>query len=217
MPSVFSYLGWIESIADRAVLRPGSWGAAILDAHDAGLLDRRSTLLQLNALLVAGIDTTANALAALLRLIAERPEIWEAIKADPEKIAPAFEETLRLWSPVRGFFRLTTRDVQLGDATIPSGSRVFLHFQSANRDERHYAAPHVFDLGRNPTDHLSFGYGVHGCVGQAVARLEAHSLLASLAHRVERFELAGPARFRDNPLINGFASLPITAHLRDLA
>jgi cytochrome P450 len=213
MPKVFSFLGWIASISNRSSLRPGSWGAAVLDAVDAGVLTERSAQLQLNALLVAGLDTTANALGALLRVMAEQPSLWEALKADPALSAPVFEETLRLWSPVRGFFRCTTRDVQVGDADIPAGSRVFLHFQSANRDERHYPDPDVFNLTRNPVDHLSFGYGAHGCVGQAVARMEAHSVIASLLRRVDRFELTGAPEQREHPLINGLARLPLRAHL----
>jgi cytochrome P450 len=213
MPTVFSFLDWIASISNRSSLRPGSWGAAVLDAVDAGILTEHSAQLQLNALLVAGLDTTANALGALLRVMAEQPDLWEALKSDPTLSAALFEETLRMWSPVRGFFRLTTRDVQVGNATIPAGSRVFLHFQSANRDERHFADPDVFDISRNPVDHLSFGYGVHGCVGQAVARLEAHSVIASLLRRVDRFELTGSPEQRDHPLINGLAHLPLQAHL----
>lgn len=212
MPTVISFLDWIASVSNRNSLRPGSWGAAVLDAVDAGVLAEHSAQLQMNALLVAGLDTTANALGALLRVMAEQPHLWEALKADPLLSAPLFEETLRMWPPVRGFVRLTTRDVQVGDAAILAGSRVFLHFQSANRDERHYADPDVFDISRNPVDHLSFGYGVHGCVGQAVARLEAHSVIASLLRRVDSFELTGTPEQREHPLINGLAHLPLQAH-----
>ena len=83
MPTVFSFLGWITSISNRSSLRPGSWGAAVLDAVDAGTLKEENAQLQLNALLVAGLDTTANALGALLRVMAEQPRLWEALKADP--------------------------------------------------------------------------------------------------------------------------------------
>lgn len=213
MPTVISFFHWIASISNREGLRAGSWGAAILDAVDEGILTRDSAQQQLNALMVAGLDTTANALGALLRVMAERPDLWESLKADPALRAAAFEETLRMFSPVRGFFRLTTRDVQVGDALIPAGSRVFLHFQCANRDERHYPDPDTFDVSRNPADHLSFGYGTHGCVGQAVARMEAHSVIDSLLRRVDRFELAGIPEQREHPLINGLAHLPLRAHL----
>jgi cytochrome P450 len=213
IPAVIEYVEWIASVSNRAALRPGSWGAAILDAVDAGILEERSGQLQINALLVAGLDTTSNALGSLLRIVAEQPEVWDAMKRDPALVRGVFEETLRMWSPVRGFFRVTTRDVDVEGVTIPAGSRVLLNFLAANRDERHYANPDTFDITRNPSDHLSFGYGMHGCVGQAVARLEAHSLITSLLKRVDRFELTGEPSHRDNPLINGLADLPLRAHL----
>lgn len=213
IPTVIGYVDWIDSVSNRQSLRPGSWGAAILDAVDAGILDARSGQLQINALLVAGLDTTSNALGSLLRLVAEQPEVWDAMKRDPALVKQVFEETLRMWSPVRGFFRLTTRDVDVEGLTIPAGSRVLLNFLAANRDERHYEDPDTFDIHRNPTDHLSFGYGLHGCVGQAVARLEAHSLIDSLLKRVDRFELTGQPEQRNHPLINGLSGLPLRGHL----
>jgi cytochrome P450 len=214
MPVFVSYLEWIESIFTRETLRPGTWGAAILDAVDDGRLDQHAGLLQMNAFLVAGFDTTANAVAALLRLFADQPEVWDALQADPALAGPVFEETLRLWPPVKGFFRVTTRDVQFGDVVIPAGARVLLHFAAANRDERQYPEPDVFQISRNPVDHLSFGYGVHGCAGQALARLEARSLMEALLRRVDRFELTGEPAQRDHPIICGLATLPMAVRLK---
>jgi cytochrome P450 len=214
MPVFGSYLAWIESIFTRETLRPGTWGTAILDAVDDGRLDHHAGLLQMNAFLVAGFDTTANAVGALLRLFADQPEVWEALQADPSLVGPVFEETLRLWPPVKGFFRVTTREVQLGGVVVPTGARVLLHFAAANRDERHYEDPDAFQLTRNPTDHLSFGYGVHGCAGQALARLEARSLIDALLRRVDRFELAGEPVQRDHPVICGLARLPLRVQLK---
>jgi cytochrome P450 len=213
LPLVGSYFHWIASVFNRETLRPGSWGAAILDAVDDGRLTAKLGLDQLNAFMVAGFDTTANAVAALLRLFAEQPRVWTALKGDPSLARPVFEETLRMWSPIKGFFRVTTRDVQVGDAVLPAGTRVLLHFAAANRDERHYPDPDSFDITRNPIDHLSFGYGVHGCLGQALARLEAHSVVDALLRRVDRFELAGEPVLRDHPVINGLGSLPLRVHL----
>jgi cytochrome P450 len=215
MPVFGSYLHWIESIFTRETLTPGTWGTAILDAVDDGRLDQRAGLLQMNAFLVAGFDTTANAVGALLRLFADQPEVWAALRDDPSLTGPVFEETLRMWAPVKGFFRVTTREVRFGDVVVPAGARVLLHFAAANRDGRHYAEPDTFQLTRNPVDHLSFGYGVHGCAGQALARLEARSLVEALRSRVERFELAGESVQRDHPIICGLATLPLTVHPRE--
>jgi cytochrome P450 len=215
LPIVGSYFHWIASVFNRETLRPGSWGAAILDAVDDGRLSAKLGLDQLNAFMVAGFDTTANAVAAMLRLFAEQPRAWAALQDDPSLARPVFEETLRMWSPIKGFFRVTTRDVQLGDVVLPAGTRVLLHFAAANRDERHYPDPDTFDVARNPVDHLSFGYGVHGCLGQALARLEARSVIDALLRWVDRFELAGEPVVRDHPVINGLGALPLRVHLKN--
>ena len=105
------------------------------------------------------------------------------------------------------FTRVTTRDVQLGDTTIPDGDRVLMMYACANRDERRWEDPATFDIRREAAEHVAFGHGVHGCAGQALARLEGHAVLASLVRRVRRFEVTAPER-RLNQLIRGFASLP---------
>jgi cytochrome P450 len=215
LPIVGSYFHWIADVFNRETLRPGSWGAAILDAVDEGRLSPKLGLDQMNAFMVAGFDTTANAVGSLLRLFAERPDVWAALQNDPSLAGPVFEENLRMWSPIKGFFRVTTRDVRLGDVVLPPGTRVLLHFAAANRDERHYPDPDTFDIARNPVDHLSFGYGMHGCLGQALARLEARSVVDALLQRVERFELTGEPVLRDHPVIYGLGALPLRVHLRN--
>ncbi len=109
------------------------------------------------------------------------------------------------------FGRKTTRDVELEDGvTIEAGAQVLVLYGSGNRDERHYADPDRFDVGRNPTDHLSFGYGTHACAGQALAKLEAQSIIAALAKRIHRFHIRTPTRHLNNTA-RGLESVPVTA------
>ena len=215
LPRFMAYLDWMTSVTNRETLAPGSWGAAVLDAVDEGKIAEESAVPLLNAFLVAGMDTTSNGLAAMLRVFAEQPHVWAALREDPSRAGAVFEETLRLESPVQGFFRVTTREVAVDGTVIPAGARVLLHFGAANRDERHYPDPDTFDVTRNPVDHLAFGYGNHGCGGQAVARLEATSLVDSLLARVESFALAGDPVRHHNPVVRGLAHLPVSVVLRE--
>jgi cytochrome P450 len=210
VPIVMEFNEWMASVSHRDQLSPGSWGAAIWKAVDEGRISEESALPLMVAFLVAGMDTTVNAIGAMMRVFAEQPETWTALRHDPGLTAAVFEETLRFESPVQTFFRRTTRDVEIEDAVIPAGSSVCLHFGSANRDERHYPDPDRFDIHRNPLDHMAFGYGTHGCAGQALARLEARAIVGALLDHVDHIAPAGPPRLHYNTIARGLGSLPVT-------
>jgi cytochrome P450 len=210
-----SYSGWMAAMADRSRLAPGAWGEAVMDAVDAGRLTRRGAIGTLNAYMTAGMDTTVNAIAAMLQLFAERPDVWEMLKSEPSLARPMFEEILRLETPVQGFWRVTTTDTEIDGVPIPAGRRVMLHWSAANRDPRHYPDPARFDIRRNPFDHLSFGYGIHGCAGQGLARLEVAILLETLLARVHRFELAADIRRRDNPIVRSLQSVQLIVERKE--
>ncbi|MDX6741550.1 cytochrome P450 [Actinocorallia sp. A-T 12471] len=209
LDALISYQVWMEAMTDRAKIAPGGWGETILDAVDDGRLNRLSAVKAMSAYMTAGMDTTVNAVSAMLRLFAERPDVWAELKDEPTLAGPIFEEILRLESPVQGFWRVTRRDAEVDGVAIPAGRRVMLHWAAANRDPRHYPRPTEFELRRNPVDHLAFGYGIHGCAGQGLARLEAAELLASLLERVDRFELAGDVERRGNPIVRSLRSIPL--------
>ena len=210
LPAILGYMKYITAVSNRETLTPGSWGAAVLDAADDGRLPQDQVVPLMTAYLVAGMDTTVSSLSSYVHVLATRPDVWAELKEHPELISAGFEENLRLESPVQGFCRNTTGDVTIGDVTIPAGDRVLLLFGSANRDERHYPDADEFILTRNPVDHLAFGYGTHGCAGQALARMEARALLESLLHRLDRLELAGTPVQHLHPVVRGLESLPIT-------
>ena len=214
LPQLRAYHEWMGTMADRAKLTPGGWGEAIMDAVDDGRLTQLGAIRTVSAYLTAGMDTTVNAIGALMRLFAENQPVWAALKAQPTLAGPIFEEILRLESPVVGFFRVARRDITFGDDVVPEGAKVLLHFAAANRDPEKYPDPDVFQLDRNPIDHMAFGYGVHACAGQGLARMEAVTLLEALARHIDTFELAGePIRGR-NPIVQGYDSVPLRVTAR---
>ena len=107
------------------------------------------------------------------------------------------------------FFRTTTRAVAIDGHTIPDGSKVLLMLGAANRDHRKWPDPERFDIARRPIGHVGLGAGIHACVGQLVARLEADVLFEALADRVVRFEFAGPVERRLNNTLRGIGRMPV--------
>lgn len=124
----------------------------------------------------------------------------------------ACNEIVRIDTPIQAFARVATRDVDLGDGVIvPAGARAIVSYASASRDERHFPDPDRFNITRRPLDHLGFSMGVHGCAGQALARLEAHAVFGALARRIERFELLEPPQRVLNNLIRCHARIRMRA------
>jgi cytochrome P450 len=141
--------------------------------------------------------------------LAANPEAYARLHADPGLARGAFEESLRLESAVQTFFRTTSRDVDLAGTPIPAGSKVLTVLAAANRDERQWPDPERFDITRRPTGHMAFGSGIHGCVGQVVARLEGELILAGIAKRFARIEWAGEPTRRLNNTLRALATLPL--------
>ena len=210
LPVLQSYHEFMAEMTDRSKLTPGGWGEVVMDAVDDGRLTQLGAIRTISAYMTAGMDTTVSALGALLRLFAERPDLWAQLRQEPVLAGPAFEEILRLETPVQGFFRVATKDATVGDAEVPAGGRLLLHWAAANRDPQHYPNPEEFQLRRNPLDHMAFGYGLHGCAGQGLARMEAVTLLTVLADRVEHLELAGRVVRGSNPVVRSLDSVPVT-------
>lgn len=200
---------WIMDHCQRAALRPGGFGDLIYQAADAGELSQAEAPLLVRSFLSAGVDTTVNGIGNALLCLAQNPDAYARLRADPTLARPAFEEALRLESTVQTFFRTTARDVELAGVAIPEGHKVLTFLAAANRDERHWPDPERYDIERRPTGHMAFGSGIHGCVGQVVARLEGELILSGLARRVARLELAAPPVRRLNNTLRALASMPM--------
>jgi cytochrome P450 len=174
-----------------------------LGGHD---LDNTFALL-----VVAGNETTRQAMALGLLAFARHPDQWDLLRADPELVAGATEEVLRWSSPVWHFRRTATRDTELRGVPIAAGDKVVVWYAAANRDPDAFPDPHRFDVTRPEAgEHATFGkLGPHICLGAHLARLELRVLLEELRPRVARFELAGePKRLRSN-FTNGLKRLPL--------
>ena len=124
-------------------------------------------------------------------------------------ISSAISEAIRLESPIRGFTRVATENVEFEGVELAAGSRVLVLYASANRDERKWEEPEKFDVRREARDHLGFGIGAHVCAGMHLARLEMTALITAFTRRVSRFELGEPTRAINN-VLRGFARLPVT-------
>ncbi|MFF3373947.1 cytochrome P450 [Streptomyces sp. NPDC002680] len=210
IPAVGQMFEYLNTVMVPENLDPDGWAAAIHQAADRGEIEAASVVPLLSAYVIASMDTTINALGSTILLFALHPGAYQEVRSEPGLIGPAFEESLRLESPAQGFFRRTSRAVDIEGITIPADTRVLLSFASANRDERKWERPQEFLVRRNPVDHVALGYGVHGCAGQGLARLEAHAVLGALVRRVSSIELAGEPVRKLNNVIRGLASLPVT-------
>ncbi len=200
---------WIMAHCQRAMLRPGGFGDQIFQAADAGEISQDEAPMLVRSFLSAGVDTTVNGIGNALWCLAANPEAYARLHADPGLARGAFEESLRLESAVQTFFRTTSRDVDLAGTPIPAGSKVLTVLAAANRDERQWPDPERFDITRRPTGHMAFGSGIHGCVGQVVARLEGEVILAGIAKRFARIEWAGEPTRRLNNTLRALATLPL--------
>ncbi|MFF4258759.1 cytochrome P450 [Streptomyces sp. NPDC001663] len=210
IPFVSQMFGYLNTVMVPENLRPDGWAAAIHQAAEQGEIEAASVVPLLSAYVIASMDTTINAIGNTILLFARHPQAYQEVRAEPALVGPAFEESLRLESPAQGFFRRTTQPVDIEGITIPADTRVLLSFASANRDERKWEGPEEFLVRRNPVDHVALGYGVHGCAGQGLARLEAQAVLGALVRRVSSLELAGEPVRKLNNVIRGMASLPVT-------
>ena len=212
-PRVGSLSAWVAAQCEREALAPGGFGARIWAAADRGDLTHEQAPLVVRSLLTAGVDTTVHGLGAVLHAFATHPDQWQRLRREPSLARVAFDEAVRLHSPVQTFFRTATTDVEIEGRVIPAGHKILMFLGSANRDPRRWSDPDRFDLGRDPSGHVGFGMGIHQCVGQHVARLEAEALLTALARRVSAIELTGRARPHLNNTLRAWESLPVRVTL----
>ena len=164
-------------------------------------------ILLLNAGHEATVNVSGNGLLALL----EHPDQLQRLRADPGLLPTAVEELMRFDSPLQLFERTATADVQLGGITVREGQKVAALLGAANRDPAVFADPDTLDVGRTDNPHVTFGAGVHFCIGAPLARVELQASFGALLERTSRLELARPARRRPEFVIRGLAELPVVA------
>ncbi len=162
----------------------------------------------------AGHDTTKDAISGGLHALIENPGELARLKANPDLMPTAVEEMIRWSTPVKEFMRTATADTVVRGVPIAEGESVYLAYVSGNRDEEVFTDPFRFDVGREPNKHLAFGYGVHFCLGAALARMEMNSLFTELMSRLDSIELAGSPTLSATTFVGGFKHLPIRYSLR---
>ncbi|MEY4633497.1 MAG: hypothetical protein RLZ18_869 [Actinomycetota bacterium] len=158
----------------------------------------------------AGHDTTASAIAGGLQALIENPDQMELLRNDPSLVTTAADEIIRWVTPVKHFMRTATEDYTIGGVTIKKGESVLLSYPSANRDESVFENPNKFDITRSPNKHLSFGFGVHYCLGAMLARMEIKAVLTELIPRLKSVQLAGEPSLMKTTFVGGLKHLPIT-------
>jgi len=164
-------------------------------------------------LLLAGHETTANMLALGTFALLEHPDQLAELRANPELIGDAVEELLRYLAVGDIFFRYAAEDIEFFGETIRAGSSVILSLLAGNHDPERYEHPDTLDVHRNARGHLSFGHGIHQCLGQQLARIEMRAGFEGLLRRFPTLSLAVPARevkLRTDMNIYGVHALPVT-------
>jgi len=211
MAQIGEMIGYVfqPDLTERVL--PGSWAASVFAALAEGKVDHGQARSLLVDYVAPSLDTTVSAMASTMWMLARHPDAWDAIRTDPTLIPQAILEAIRIESPIRLIGRETTRETVIDGVTVPAGARIAAIFASANRDERKYAEPDRFDIHRNPTDHLGFGYGTHICVGMHLAQLEIRSVVAALAARVEKLEI-GNVSWKANNQLRCIERLDMTVH-----
>ncbi len=178
---------------------------------DGKPISEPSLLIYCATFLAAGSDTTRSLLAGIALALAEHPDQLQKLKANPDLLDGAIEESLRWITPARGFLRTALKDVQIRGVDIKAGQRVYLLYDAGNRDAEVFADPWTYDIERpNANAHIGFGYGPHLCIAAHLARLEARELYSALLDRFDRIEVKGEVIEIRQLLRNGWVHLPLS-------
>ena len=161
----------------------------------------------------AGHDTTSAGIAGGMRALLENPGELARLQKDMSLMGTAVEEMIRWVVPVKEFMRTAQADTSVRGVPIAKGEAVLLSYVSANRDEDVFKEANRFDVGRDPNKHLSFGYGVHFCLGAALARMEINSFFSELVPRIKSIELVGEPQLMATTFVGGLKHLPIRVEL----
>lgn len=187
---------------------------ALIAAEEAG--DKLTTdelVMMVNAVIIGGTDTTRNQLGCAVGLFAEHPEQWKLLAEQPELAPHAVEEAMRYFGAVRGTVRFASVDIEFRDVLFPAGTFVSVGLAEANRDPGVFTDPTVLDITAHKSNQpqLTFGSGIHYCLGQALARAELQEALPLLARRMPNLQLAGPTEWKpDGVGIFGPSRMPVT-------
>jgi cytochrome P450 len=204
-------LSYLRSVVEARRREPKDDLISVLvDPRHGDTLDTQAVLLFATLLLVAGNETTTNAIGSAIEQLLRDPELLGRVTEDPNLIPALVEETVRLESPFRFMPRVVNEDTEIRGTKLPKGSALMVMIGAANRDERHFVDPDRFDLDRDTSGHLGFGFGIHFCLGASLARLEAKVALESLLPYLQERELCADGyRRSDSFFTRGFSRLDV--------
>ena len=209
----FNYFGALT--ASRRANPTEDLASAIANGRiDGELLSDMDALSYYVIIASAGHDTTKDAISGGLLAVAENPDQLMRLRDNMDLMPTAVEEMIRWTTPVKEFMRTAVEDTTIRGVPIAKGESVYLAYVSGNRDEDIFEEPFRFDVGRDPNKHLAFGYGVHFCLGAALARMEMNSLYTELVPRLESIELAGRPQLSATTFVGGLKHLPVRYSLR---
>ncbi len=201
-----------SALIDAGAEPPDDMITVLTRAERDGTLTRTEVRRLCQQLLVAGHETTASLIGLMLYRLIERPHLAERLRAEPALVPQAVEELLRYDSPVQGLFRTNAQECPIGDVVIPERTKVQALFAAANRDPAVWDRPDEIDLDRmapGSRPHVAFGWGIHHCIGAALARREAQLSLRLVLDRFATVELVGEVAVNQPFILRGLTTLPI--------
>jgi cytochrome P450 len=216
MATLLDFFAYFQDLtAARRASPTDDLASAIANARvDGELLSDIDTASYYVIIATAGHDTTSSTISGGVHALIEHPGELARLQADPSLLPAAVDEIIRWVTPVKEFMRTATADTQVGTVPIQQGESLLLSYPSGNRDEEVFTDPFRFDAGRDPNKHLAFGFGVHYCLGAALARMETRALLAELLPRLESIELAGKPEWKATTFVGGLKHLPVGYSLK---
>jgi cytochrome P450 len=216
LPALLDMFGYFNGVtASRREHPTEDLASAIANARiDGEPLSDIETVSYYLIVATAGHDTTSATISGGLHGLIENPDQLQRLRGDLDLMPLATEEMIRWATPVKEFMRTAADDTAVRGVPIAAGESLLLSYVSANRDEEVFADPFRFDVGRDPNKHLAFGYGVHFCLGAALARMEVSSFFAELLPRLKSIELNGDPETVATTFVGGLKHLPVRYSLR---
>jgi cytochrome P450 len=216
LPALLDMFGYFNTVtASRRDHPTEDLASAIANARiDGEPLSDIDTVSYYLIVATAGHDTTSATISGGLHGLIENQDQFHRLRNNLDLMALATEEMIRWATPVKEFMRTAAQDTTVRGVPISAGDSLLLSYVSANRDEDVFDDPFRFDVGRDPNKHVAFGYGVHFCLGAALARMEVNSFFAELLPRLNSIELTGDPEFVATTFVGGLKHLPVRYSLR---
>ncbi|WP_143543142.1 cytochrome P450 [Rhodococcus sp. NCIMB 12038] len=203
-------LNWVEENMKREAVGERGWGKQVYTMVDDGRLSEADGEQLVKLIFAAGFDTTVGSIANSIRAFADNPHQWNLLATDPTLVDNAIEEVLRFYPPVRYTGRIATRDVEIDGHLIREGGQIMTMWLSGGRDPRFWQNPDTFDITRsNLNGHMTFGVGIHACLGQHIARMETRAVLNALLRHVGAMTMTAEPEIADNMQGFGHATVPV--------